>query len=189
MREARNEAARLYRAKKRAIKIVEGKYRAPTSRQIAQLDKLNGKILDAPHQSSLNKRELYLAILEKGAKRSVAAEQAGISYSTVKYWRRVDERFRLKEAEVEETFLDNVEDVVRQLAQANDLKAALVILERRRPEVWAPRQKTEITHTLQFAGSLEERMQRINTLMEVAKAPELEPVIWDAEVVEDTDPA
>lgn len=173
----------------RAEKIAEGTYRQPTMAQRKQLADLNGGEFDDPlpeHvRSSLNKRELYLAYLEKGLRRSQAAEKAGVKYSTVKYWRSTDDAFRAREADVEETFLDNVEDVVRQLAQANDLKAALTILERRRPEVWAPKKEVHVEHTLQFAGSLEERMERIGRLMEAAKRPELEPVVWDAEVVED----
>jgi hypothetical protein len=186
------ERARGYRAKARAQKIADGTYRQPSQPQQKHLDHLNEAAHDPLPEhvrASLDKRQLYLAYLEKGLRRSQAAEKAGVAYSTVKYWRRNDDAFRAREQDVDETFLDNVEDVVRQLAQANDLKAALTILERRRPEVWAPKQKVEVEHTLQFAGSLEERMDRIARLMEAAKAPELEPVIWDAEVVEDEAPA
>lgn len=145
-------------------------------------------VADLPEaeRTSMDKRQLYLAYLEKGLRRSQAAEKAGVSYSTVKYWRKTDEKFRVREADVEETFLDGVEDVVRQLAMMNDLKAAITILERRRPEVWAPKKEVHVEHTLQFAGSIEERMGRIASLMEATKVPELEPVVWDAEVVEDS---
>ncbi len=172
----------------RAEKIANGTYRQPTAAQAKQLATLNADATDELPEhvrASLNKRELYLAYLEKGLRRTQAAERAGVKYSTVKYWRSTDDTFRAREADVEETFLDNVEDVVRQLAQANDLKAALTILERRRPEVWAPKKEVHVEHTLQFAGSLEERMDRIARLMEAAKRPELEPVVWDAEVVDD----
>jgi hypothetical protein len=173
----------------RAQKIASGTYRQPTAAQNKQLATLNGPVEDPLPEhvrSSLNKRELYLAYLEKGLRRTQAAEKAGVTYSTVKYWRTTDDAFRAREQDVEETFLDNVEDVVRQLAQANDLKAALTILERRRPEVWAPKKEVHVEHTLQFAGSMEERMDRIARLMEAAKRPELEPVVWDAEVVEES---
>ena len=174
----------------KAAAIADGTYRQPTQAQAKQLATLNAGAEVADElpehvRASLNKRELYLAYLEKGLRRTQAAEKAGVKYSTVKYWRSTDDTFRAREADVEETFLDNVEDVVRQLAQANDLKAALTILERRRPEVWAPKKEVHVEHTLQFAGSLEERMERIARLMEAAKRPELEPVVWDAEVVED----
>lgn len=193
--EERKEKARLRekarRDRLRAEKIANGTYRQPSHAQDKQLATLNaGRQMEDPlpeHvRASLNKRELYLAYLEKGLRRSQAAEQAGVKYSTVKYWRNTDDSFRAREQDVEEMFLDNVEDVVRQLAQANDLKAAITILERRRPEVWAPKKEVHHEHTLQFAGSLEERMDRIARLMEATKRPELEPVIWDAEVVEDT---
>lgn len=175
----------------RAEKIASGTYRQPTASQQRQLADLNaGRVMDDPlpeHvRASLNKRELYLAYLEKGLRRSQAAEKAGVTYSAVKYWRSTDDAFRAREQDVEETFLDNVEDIVRQLAQANDLKAALTILERRRPEVWAPKKEVHVEHTLQFAGSLEERMERIARLMEATQRPALEPVIWDAEVVDET---
>lgn len=185
------ERERNRRAKIRAEKIANGTYRQPSQAQHKQLATLNADRItdDLPEhvRASLDKRQLYLAYLEKGLRRSQAAEKAGVAYSTVKYWRRNDDAFRAREQDVDETFLDNVEDVVRQLAQANDLKAALTILERRRPEVWAPKQKVEHEVTLQFSGSLEERMDRIARLMEAAKTPELEPVIWDAEVVEDSE--
>ena len=205
-RAAATQRERERRARIKAEKIAEGSYRPPTSAQRAQLAKLNGTIdaknaeaarmqeqggltnvPDLPEQvvSSLDKRSLYLAYLEKGLRRSQAAEKTGVSYSTVKYWRKTDEKFRAREADVEETFLDGVEDVVRQLAMMNDLKAAVTILERRRPEVWMPRKEVHVEHTLQFAGSIEERMQRINSLMEANKVPELEPVIWDATIVDD----
>ena len=193
-RAAATRRERERRARVKAEKIAAGTYRPPTAAQRNQLAKLNEEqggltaVPDLPEHvaASLDKRQLYLAYLEKGLRRSQASEKAGVSYSTVKYWRKTDERFRAREADVEETFLDNVEDVVRQLAQMNDLKAALTILERKRPEVWAPKQKVEVEHTLQFNGSLEERLERIATLMAATKTPELEPVIWDAEVVEDS---
>lgn len=188
-RKRATERERVRRAKIRAEKIANGTYRQPTAAQAKQLGTLNGESMDELPEhvrSSLDKRQLYLAYLEKGLRRSQASEKAGVAYSTVKYWRKTDDAFRAREQDVEETFLDNVEDVVRQLAQANDLKAALTILERRRPEVWAPRKEVHVEHTLQFAGSLEDRMERIARLMEASKTPELEPVIWDAEVVEDT---
>lgn len=185
-REARNAADRERRARKRAEAIANGTYRQPDRADQKALPTPDNVTLDDRITASRDKRLLYLAYLEKGLRRSQAAEKAGVAYSTVKYWRKTDDAFRLKEADVEETFLDNVEDVVRQLAQANDLKAALTILERRRPEVWAPKQRVEVEHKLQFAGSIEERMDRIARLMEAAKRPELEPVIWDAEVVEDS---
>lgn len=185
------ERERQRRARIRAEKIANGTYRQPSQAQHKQLATLNDdrSTDDLPEhvRASLDKRQLYLAYLEKGLRRSQAAEKAGVAYSTVKYWRRNDDAFRAREQDVDETFLDNVEDVVRQLAQANDLKAALTILERRRPEVWAPKQKVEHEVTLQFSGSLEERMDRIARLMEAAKTPELEPVVWDAEVVEDSE--
>ncbi len=188
-REAATQRERERRAAIKAQKIADGTYRQPTQAQQKQLATLNADaaINELPEhvKTSLDKRSLYLAYLEKGLRRTQAAEKAGVAYSTVKYWRRHDDGFRAREQDVDETFLDNVEDVVRQLAQANDLKAALTILERRRPEVWAPKQKVEHEVTLQFSGSLEERMDRIARLMEAAKTPELEPVIWDAEIVED----
>ncbi len=184
------ERSRKYRAEERAQKIANGTYRQPTQAQAKQLATLHtsqGMPAEIPEhiRTSLDKRSLYLAYLEKGLRRTQAAEKADVSYSTVKYWRKSDDAFRAREQDVDETFLDNVEDVVRQLAQANDLKAALTILERRRPEVWAPKQRVEVEHTLQFSGSLEERMSRIARLMEAAKTPELEPVVWEAQVIDD----
>lgn len=193
--EERKEKARLRekarRDRIRAERIAAGTYRPMTPAQAQSVIDLNAeRALEDPipeHvRASLNKRELYLAYLEKGLRRSQAAEKAGVKYSTVKYWRSTDDTFRAREQDVEEMFLDNVEDVVRQLAQANDLKAAITILERRRPEVWAPKKEVHHEHTLQFAGSLEERMDRIARLMEATKRPELEPVIWDAEVVDES---
>jgi hypothetical protein len=186
-REIRNERARKNRAERRAKAIAAGTYKQPRRADLkwTGADDVE-EIPQLPHQKSRDKRMLYLAYLEKGVKRTVAAERAGVSYTTVKYWRRVDPEFLRAEAEVEETFLDNVEDVVRQLAQANDLKAALTILERRRPEVWAPRKEVHVEHTLQFAGSLEQRMERITALMEAAQRPALEPLVWDdADVIDD----
>ena len=142
---------------------------------------------DLPEEvrTSKDKRAIYLAFLAKGMRRTQAAEKTGVSYSSVRYWRQTDAAFREQEVHVQEQLLDDIEDVVMQMAKSRDLRAAIKILEQQRPEVWAPKSKVEHQHTLQFAGSLEERLERIATLMESNKPRELEPVIWDAEVVED----
>lgn len=158
--------------------------KSPGPPKVVDLDEMMGRGgIDDNVKSSKDKRIVYLAFLEKGVKRTNAAARTGVAYNTVKYWRKTDPEFAREEAEIEETFLDNVEDVVRQLAQTNDLRAALAILERKRPEVWAPRKEVHVAHTLQFSGSLEDRMNRIAQLMDAAKQPALEPMIWDADVV------
>lgn len=143
--------------------------------------------LDVPAHvlTSMDKRSLYLAYLEKGQRRTQASASAGVKYSTVKYWRKTDEKFRLAEADVEETILDRVEDTLVRLALDGDLRAAEKVLAAKRAEVWAPKSRVEHDHQLHFAGTLEDRMSRIAQLLEKVQPAELMPAYVDVEVVED----
>lgn len=189
----RNERDRARRARERADKIVDGTYVAPrglrTSEQIEAEAKANAAraaALDIPPDvlATLDKRSLYLAYLEKGLRRSQAADKAGVSYSTVKYWRKTDDKFREAEVEREEAHLDEIEDRLRNvISDGATPKDMIQYLERRRPDVWAPKAKVEHEVTLHYDGTDDERRARIAALIQAHK---LELPVVDAEVVEDS---
>lgn len=193
-KDKRNALDRARRARLRAQRVADGTYRAPalsTPEQDAlarEAQEIRAGALDVPAHvlSSMDKRQLYLAYLEKGQRRSQAATSAGVKYSTVKYWRKTSDEFRTAEADVEETILDRVEDTLVRLALDGDLRAAEKVLAAKRAEVWAPKSRVEHAHQLHFAGSLEDRMSRIAELLEKVRPGELPPAVVDAEVVEDS---
>lgn len=186
-KDLRNQRDRDRRARERARKIAEGTYRGTgkylTQEEIAELEQ---KSIVPPHvAATLDKRELYLAYLEKGLRRSQAAERTGVSYSTVKYWRKTDDKFREAELEREEAHLDEIEDRLRNVISDNATPRDMIqYLERRRPDIWAPKNKVEHEVTLHYDGSDDARRARIAELIRVHR---LELPVVDAEVVSDED--
>lgn len=189
-KEKRNEKDRARRAAERARKIANGTYRPP----LWKTDEINENVraniasiagnLELPPEvvATLDKRSLYLAYLEKGLRRSQAAEKTGVSYSTVKYWRKTDDKFREAEVEREEAHLDEIEDRLRNVIADNATPRDMIqYLERRRPDIWAPKNKVEHEVTLHYTGSDAERRGRI---AELIRLHNLELDIVDAEVVE-----
>lgn len=193
MKARRNERDRARRARERAKKVADGTYTPPSGVATTEVleatvaaNRARAAALDLPPDvvATLDKRSLYLAYLEKGLRRSQAAEKTGVSYSTVKYWRKTDDKFREAEVEREEAHLDEIEDRLRNvIAEDATPKDMLTYLERRRPDVWAPKAKVEHAVTLHYDGSDEERRARIAAL--IAQHNLALPVV-DAEVVEDS---
>lgn len=158
--------------------------RAKARRRKEMLEGVKDKPKDL---TSREKRKLYISYLERGLKRSQAAEEVGVKYSTVLYWRKTDANFREEERNVEEIFLDKLEDTLQTaLEDRGTVRDIVDILERKRPQEWAKQDKREITHTYQFEGSDLERLGRIKELMGQVRVlrPELEMPVLDAELVD-----
>lgn len=133
--------------------------------------------------SSKDKREIYLAHIEAGYSRQQSCEKAGVKYATVKYWRRTDDSFRQREEDINDQVVDRVEDaLVAQLWESSSINDKLRYLEKARPEKWGQKSKVEHEHTLQFSGSVEDRLARVRSLME---AQGRDTAVLDAYVVAD----
>ena len=170
LKEARNARDRARRARIKADKIAERTYDKATDLE--------------PHViATLDKRSLYLAFLEKGLRRTQAAAKTGVSYSTVRYWRKTDDKFREAEVEREEQHLDEIEDRLRNVIASDALpKDMMAYLARRRPDMWSEKTKVEHEVTMRYDGSDDERRDRIAQLI---KAHKLDIPVLDAVVVDD----
>ena len=91
-------------------------------------------------------KAVIIATLSEGWSITRACKDAGVERCTAYAWRERDATFRKAWNTAVTAGLDSIEDIVRG-AGDRDWRAGEAILKAKRPEVWNPRQKTDVTLT------------------------------------------
>jgi hypothetical protein len=115
-----------------------------------EIVKAGGRGVPSPAKpASAASKEIFLVRYRQGDSVADALAKAGMTRAQLKHALADDERFHAAHAEVEESLLDELEGVARDLARKRDAATVRWILERRRPLKYGHRQEVEVMHRFQ----------------------------------------
>lgn len=87
-------------------------------------------------EKTVKNKERFILCLDVLGTIKAACRKCGIHKTTMYYWRKTDEAFRMKMDEVDDNNIDTVESVLFKKALQGNMSAIKFYLENKRPEVW-----------------------------------------------------
>lgn len=96
--------------------------------------------------ASQPQKDIFLRRYRDGDTAGEARKKAGITWAQFKHALASDPDFLQANEEVDEFFLDKLEEVARSMAHNKDGAMVRWILEKRRPEKYGQRAKVEVSH-------------------------------------------
>ena len=96
---------------------------------------------------SQRRKNQFVKLLAEGLRRTAAAEQVGVAYSTIHRNLMRDETFAAAVDDAEMHIDDQVVDALFEAATSGNVPAATYWLNNRRPQEWGDRKKVEAEHS------------------------------------------